>query len=547
MASDVPEQVFQDTNVYTRRTPGRGNATFCSKNVKAKSQLMYVAKPLIVALETAELLTHCYFCFRTSGESGLPSYSLEQARSLKTCSGCKVVRFCDQKCQRQAWSAYHRLECKLFARLHPRILPTNVRGIVRLLKQQEAGKLAEGEWVRLLALEAHLDQLRKEGGERWEDLMLMAQATKSYSGSEQSLELILRLICILTVNAFTLTSPTLDPLGLALHPSTALLNHSCDPNAFVRFQVLPASQQPGFAEPGGISIHALRDISKNEEITLSYVDNTLPLENRRGELMERYFFRCSCNLCARGSNTTRDNLHQTNSMLSDQNGSNLLASKSLRVGRDAIALLLDIESHPGMEQTRVDDLNSIMADLAGTAVWPLYRYPWPQLRHLLLLGLLSSNRYSEALSQSAILMRAVYPVMHEQQHHPIRMAQLWVLLSICLYCLEAGIQGDGSIGEASSRFRMLGLLHCVLIEFIYRVSHEGARINGAFEDSIDQAYKTIASVSSFWPEYQQKKGTVIKATALWLDNQIHDQLRKEGVSQEIIDLSSRGGATLTPS
>ncbi|KIV80913.1 hypothetical protein PV11_08379 [Exophiala sideris] len=546
MPSAASEQVVQGTIVYVKSIFGRGNATFSSKDVKAKSQLMFVANPLIVALETAKLHTTCYFCLRSTGESGSPFTDLDHARNLKRCSGCKVVKFCDQKCQKQAWSRYHRLECELFARLHPRILPTNVRGLVRLLKQHKAGLLAEGEWKRLLALEDHQDQLRREGGERWEDLMLMAQGIKSYSGSEQSLELILRLICILTVNSFTLTSPTLDSLGLALHPSTALLNHACDPNAFVRFDVSPTSQQSGFFGHGSISIHALRDISKNEEITLSYVDTTLPVESRQAELMERYFFNCSCNLCAKGSNTARDNLHKTSIMFSDQDESYRHGRNGIRVGIDAIKMLLDIQSHPGMEQTRVDDLIRIMGELAGAAVWPLYRYPWPQLRHLLLLGLLSSDRYWEALLQSAILMRAVYPVLYEQRHHPIRMAQMWVLWNICLYCLQAGIQGDGSIEKANSKFRMLGLLHCVLIEVISRYSREGTRINGAFEHSIDQAWVALASGSGFWAEYREKKEAFGNETLFWLDSQIRGQLQKEGVSQEIVDLSLGPKERLTP-
>ncbi|KAK4948002.1 hypothetical protein LTR10_013055 [Elasticomyces elasticus] len=506
MPSAASEQVVQGTNVYVKSIFGRGNATFSSKDVKAKSQLMFVAKPLIVALETAKLSTTCYSCLQSTGESGSPFADLDHARNLKRCSGCKVVKFCDQ---------------------------------------HKAGLLAEGEWKRLLALEDHQDQLRREGGERWEDLMLMAQGIKSYSGSEQSLELILRLICILTVNSFTLTSQSLDSLGLALHPSTALLNHSCDPNAFVRFDISLASQQSGFFGHGSIAIHALRDISENEEITLSYTDNTLPVESRQAELMERYFFKCSCNLCAKGSNTSRDNLHKTSRMLSDQE-SYRQGLNGMRVGIDAIKMLLDIQSHPGMEQTRVDDLIRIMGELAGAAVWPLYRYPWPQLRHLLLLGLLSSDRLWEALLQSAILMRAVYPVLYEQRHHPIRMAQMWVLWNICLYCLQAGIRGEGSIDEANSKFRMLGLLHCELIEVISRYSREGTRINGAFEHSIDQAWVSLASRSGFWAEYREKKEAFGNETLFWLDSQIRGQLQKEGVSQEIVDLSLGQRERLTP-
>ena len=38
-----------------------------------------------------------------------------------------------------------------------------------------------------------------------------------------------------TTNTFTVTTPTLSPLGACVAPSVALINHSCDPNAVVVF------------------------------------------------------------------------------------------------------------------------------------------------------------------------------------------------------------------------------------------------------------------------------------------------------------------------
>lgn len=88
----------------------------------------------------------------------------------------------------------------MFAKLHPRILPTAPRGLIRLIKQHKAGLLVEGGWEQLLALESHQDDLRTIGGhqgrQRWQDLLLMTQAIKSYSATELSLELILQLLCI---------------------------------------------------------------------------------------------------------------------------------------------------------------------------------------------------------------------------------------------------------------------------------------------------------------------------------------------------------------
>lgn len=105
-----------------------------------------------------------------------------------------------QKCQSQAWSQYHRLECKLYSKLHPRVLPATVRAVIRLLRQHKAELLPEGEWEQLLALESHQDDLAKSESRRWQDLLIMMQGIKGYSETEHSPDLILRLICVVSID-----------------------------------------------------------------------------------------------------------------------------------------------------------------------------------------------------------------------------------------------------------------------------------------------------------------------------------------------------------
>jgi hypothetical protein len=87
------------------------------------------------------------------------------------------------------------LECKIFAKLHPNVLPNNVRAILRLLLLQKVKSLPHGEWDQLMVLEAHIDKLRKAGGERWQNLCLMTKAAKEYSGSTLDEDTILGLFC----------------------------------------------------------------------------------------------------------------------------------------------------------------------------------------------------------------------------------------------------------------------------------------------------------------------------------------------------------------
>lgn len=62
-------------------------------------------------------------------------------------------------------------------------------------------------------------------------------------------------------------------------------NHSCDPNCHVHS-----------VDDSTVYVTTNRDISKGEELTISYIDNTLPLSDRRN-LIQNYHFTCCCKLC----------------------------------------------------------------------------------------------------------------------------------------------------------------------------------------------------------------------------------------------------------
>ncbi|KAL6844543.1 hypothetical protein ACP4OV_026216 [Aristida adscensionis] len=93
------------------------------------------------------------------------------------------------------------------------------------------------------------------------------------------------------------TGPFLDGLGddysvpcegTAFFPLQSCMNHSCCPNAkaFKRDE----------DKDGHAVIIALQPISKNDEITISYIDEDLPYEERLAELAD-YGFTCTCSKC----------------------------------------------------------------------------------------------------------------------------------------------------------------------------------------------------------------------------------------------------------
>jgi len=94
-----------------------------------------------------------------------------------------------------------------------------------------------------------------------------------------------------------ITRPVLDALGddysvccqgTAFFPLQSCMNHSCQPNAraFKREE----------DRDGQATLIALRLISKGEEVTISYIDEDLPYEERQAMLAD-YGFRCRCPKC----------------------------------------------------------------------------------------------------------------------------------------------------------------------------------------------------------------------------------------------------------
>lgn len=89
----------------------------------------------------------------------------------------------------------------------------------------------------------------------------------------------------LMINSITLVTPTFDPVGIAFDPVASLINHSCDPNSVMTF------------DGRSLSVRTLKEIARDDELTISYIDNTNPTHKRQDELMERYFFKCECTRC----------------------------------------------------------------------------------------------------------------------------------------------------------------------------------------------------------------------------------------------------------
>lgn len=77
--------------------------------------------------------------------------------------------------------------------------------------------------------------------------------------------------------------PTME--GIGIFKVSATMNHSCVPNTIVKY-----------AKNNVAHLYALRDINIGEEMTHSYIEDTMSFEDRNADL-EAYGFQCDCPKC----------------------------------------------------------------------------------------------------------------------------------------------------------------------------------------------------------------------------------------------------------
>lgn len=284
-------------------------------------------------------------------------------------------------------------------------------------------------------------------------------------------------------------NPILEPIGLALDPRAALLNHSCDPNAYVRFDISPPSVPTSHALYGSITVITLRPIAQDEQITIAYIDPTIPFAQRQRDLKTRYHFQCRCHLCLPGHvSTAQDNIIKLQES----------AQQHLR------------QVHVGDEGRHVDSIRASMSELARSNAFEIHHYPWPQLRKQMLIGLLQLESFENAFIQCGILVRKIHPLLYTDETHPVCLAELWTLSQIGLHLI--GIN------------RNVVYVIFAAVQLLQTRLSQGERASGQFEVMVDMMMNKVKLHQQAWRNF-------VKDPArpwLWLDGLIEANLDREG-------------------
>ncbi|KAJ6529128.1 hypothetical protein DFH09DRAFT_1327370 [Mycena vulgaris] len=273
--------------IRTSPTSGRGLWT---KQACNPGQVILAVKPHAAALSNERLDSYCSQCF------GLGT-------SLKRCTKCQAVYYCDSTCQNTDWPL-HKHECAALQRISASgdtSIPSDaIRCLGRIMwKRQKLGPTST--WTREIdLLQSHNQDLQPSAYELHTHLAI---SLVRYLGLSSPSEIasfgmtsgadLANLVSRFVTNTFTITDPSLTPLGASVSPPVALINHSCDPNAVV---VFPRARSNPSQEPL-MQVIALRAIAADEEILTAYVDTTLPKALRQAALRDTYLFSCECQLC----------------------------------------------------------------------------------------------------------------------------------------------------------------------------------------------------------------------------------------------------------
>ncbi|KAI3401721.1 hypothetical protein diail_9385 [Diaporthe ilicicola] len=263
-------------NVEVRGTKGSGagRSLYATKSFAPGDTITTFTDPILALPNGPSAKTVCSNC-------------LAHNVPTKACTACKAVVYCKKSCQSEHWGLIHKQECKSFRKVKESVdqdwLPTPVRAVLQvLLRWDDEPELRSA----FGALEGNLDKF-KAREDIWQDMSLQAYGGMKYAGrkeEDEQLHLARDILCKLQTNSFDRTDVDTGQAGIFLHPTLAMVNHSCVPNANVNFLKRQAF------------LRAEVPIKEGDEITISYIDFTKPKLFRQLGLA-LYHFECTCARC----------------------------------------------------------------------------------------------------------------------------------------------------------------------------------------------------------------------------------------------------------
>ena len=268
--------------------PGKGRGLVSTRDIPPGT-LILQQSPFAAAVHPKFLSKVCSTCFREN-RTGIASV----AHPFKRCSGCSVLHYCSQECQRKDWIAFHKLECPLFRKETEVVITQGVKTFTDASPLQSAQfRLHIRVFIRRVldpdaysAMEelhdgAHYSEILTQEISWWLRSIRMVMPPHLLPKKERDLFTMMKRT---VVNCWMIKSDSDGVLiGKAIYPPPkSWINHACLPNI-----VDPTSKDQ-------IRIVAIKPIQKGEEITSCYVESHWPVHVAHAHLLANNGFTCTC-------------------------------------------------------------------------------------------------------------------------------------------------------------------------------------------------------------------------------------------------------------
>ncbi|GMT33055.1 hypothetical protein PFISCL1PPCAC_24352, partial [Pristionchus fissidentatus] len=207
---------------------------------------------------------------------------------LSRCVKCKILYYCGPECQKRDWKL-HKEECKFMASFSRAIPSANVRLMARLLIRRKKGdetkvKAFNGRTFEDLmhhsteyrAVALIFDKFKKDAKE------LKKYVSKEFIVDDKEL---LKYYGKMQINRFGIVGSMQMVVGEGIYLGLSELDHSCSPDAYVRFRGSTA-----------ILRSPMKGRVYSNQLTVSYIEVDAP-KSERWRKLNKYFFQCNCAMC----------------------------------------------------------------------------------------------------------------------------------------------------------------------------------------------------------------------------------------------------------
>ncbi|KAF2088201.1 SET domain-containing protein [Saccharata proteae CBS 121410] len=405
---------MEKDSAYVKASPVAGNGLFAKKDVPAGELLFAKERPLLAVLDSPNMDGNCAYCFSGSYASMFDPANFE----LKACTGCKITKYCSKKCQSRSWKHSHKFECPVLKDIGTeRKLPNAVRALMQILSRKIGGIMPDEEWSAVMNMESHISSMKPE---KLDSVRVLSHGALKFSKAEGRIDekVAEEIFARILTNSLTLTSANLDPIGICLDPLGCAANHSCEPNAFVVF------------DGADMSFRALKPVRKDEEIFISYIDNTNPFARRQAELQDRFCFTCDCPKCQKRFSAREDQFKPSKS--------------PEQISKERRLSAVQGQAFDDLEQARKLGDGSFwepalarvtrgLALLSDSDMWPPTRQPYAALRDELVVLYSASQRFPMAWQHMVRRYFDIDPILYPEPHHPVRVIHNFMLSTQTLY------------------------------------------------------------------------------------------------------------------